>query len=185
MLCKSEPRDTRGHILAREGYGLESGFLCGMENFAEVWRRVRGEAAPPCGEGTGNGLDALLRQRMDEKHAQAHFYVSLAKHCVPEAQGTLMKLCSAEKRHFRCLQLEYFLLTGRCHTPAESCACKACLLHGLRLARERELESAQQFRKDASVAQGTLRETLNCIAQEDEKHAQLLYGLLRRQIVDK
>lgn len=164
---------------------MESGFLCGMENFAEVWRRVRGEAAPSGEPETNNSVAALLRQRMDEKYAQACFYATLAKNGAPEVRGVLSRLCSAEQRHFRCLQLEYFLLTGRCHKPAESCACRACLLHGLRLARQREQALAQQLGTDASAVQGTLRETLLCIAQEDEQHVRLLYRLLRHKIVDR
>ena len=163
---------------------MEHGFLCGMENFDAVWKRVRGET-PPSMSNENDSAAVLLQRRMDEKFEMAFFYTELAKNCTPTEHSLLMQLCGAEKRHFRCLQLEYFLLTGQCHTPAESCACKACLLHGARLAREKEQTAARQFQKDAQSAQGTLRETLLCIASEDENHAQLLYGLLEKRIVGR
>ena len=161
---------------------MESGFLCGMENLDVVWKRVRGESPPPMSK-ESDGAAELLRRRMDEKYAMACFYAALAQNGANAERSLLLRLCSAEKRHFRCLQLEYFLLTGCCHTPTESCARKACLLHGVRLARERELAAAQQFQTDARAAQATLRETLQCIAREDEKHARQLYALLQKRIV--
>lgn len=161
---------------------MDSELLCGMENFEMVWKRVRGEDAPQCPLQDSGTVDVLHRY-MDEKCEQAALYTALARCCSAPMQSVLLRLCSAEKKHFRCIQLEHFLLTGECYRPSEQRIKTDGFLPGLRLAWLREKESAQRLQHDAAAFHGTLQETLLCIAKEDACHAAELYALLKRCLV--
>ena len=58
---------------------MDEELLCGLENFEDVWRRVRGEAPPavPAKTAQTHTLCAL----MDEKCAQSRLYTALARCC--------------------------------------------------------------------------------------------------------
>ena len=160
---------------------MDREYLCGLENFAEVWRRVRGEAPPemPVQLEQAAPRVRFLSELLDEKYALSRLYCALAR-CCPAAQNTLLCLAAAEKRHFRCLQFELFLLTGKCHTPKESCPHFSGAREGLRLAWLQERAAAERLKTEASRCEETLRETLCAIAKEDAGHARTLYAVLRR-----
>ena len=155
---------------------MDEELLCGLENFEAVWRRVRGEAPPavPAKTPQTHTLCAL----MDEKCAQSRLYMALARCCSP-LRSELDCLAREERRQFRALQLEYFLITGACHSAGASCAHFTDVKNGLRMAWLREKESAAALERAALSAEETLRETLLRLAKEDEAHARRLYALLR------
>ena len=162
---------------------MDSEFLCGMENFEEIWKRVRGEEIPPC-PSPDSGMTESLHKYMEAKCVQAALYRELACCCGnPTTQGFLLQLQRVEQKHFRCLQLEHFLLTGRCYRPSEKCIKTDGFLFGLRQAWLREKEAVQNLRRMAVTLEGTLRESLFCIAKEDAHHAAELYALIKRCIV--
>lgn len=168
---------------------MEMDVLQGLENFDQVWMRVRGEPAPAARasgsvpEAAGDEVSTLLCQRMDVKCAQAKFYAAAAKQSSPAVGHVLLCLAEEERRHLRSLQLEYFLRTGRCHRPVPACSRRDSPLQNLRMAWLGEREAAAQFRKDAQSCPTDMRETLLHIAAEDEAHAARLRALLKSAIV--
>ncbi len=155
---------------------MDEELLCGLENFEAVWRRVRGEAPPavPAKTAQTHTLCAL----MDEKCAQSRLYAALARCCSP-LRSELDCLAREERRQFRALQLEYFLITGACHSAGASCPRFTDVKNGLRMAWLQERGSAAALERAALSAEETLRETLLRLAKEDEAHARRLYALLR------
>lgn len=155
---------------------MDEELLCGLENFEDVWRRVRGEAPPavPAKTAQTHTLCAL----MDEKCAQSRLYAALAR-CCTASRNDLERLAREERRQFRALQLEYFLITGACHRAGAGCAHFTDVKSGLRMAWLQEKESAAALERAALSAEETLRETLLRLAKEDAAHARRLYALLR------
>lgn len=156
---------------------MDEELLCGLENFEAVWRRVRGEAPPavPAKTAQTHTLCAL----MDEKCAQSRLYAALAR-CCTASRNDLERLAREERRQFRALQLEYFLITGACHRAGASCPRFTDVKNGLRMAWLQEKESAAALERAALSAEETLRETLLRLAKEDEAHARTLYAMLQR-----
>lgn len=158
---------------------MDEELLCGLENFEDVWRRVRGEAPPAVPAKTVQMPQAQsLCARMDEKCAQSRLYAALARCCSP-LRSELDCLAREERRQFRALQLEYFLITGACHRAGASCPRFTDVKSGLRMAWLQEKESAAALERAALSAEETLRETLLRLAKEDAAHARRLYALLR------
>ena len=155
---------------------MDEELLCGLENFEAVWRRVRGEAPPAVPAKTAQ--THTLCARMDEKCAQSRLYAALAR-CCGASRNDLDYLAREERRQFRALQLEYFLITGACHRAGASCAHFTDVKSGLRMAWLQEKESAAALERAALSAEETLRETLLRLAKEDAAHARRLYALLR------
>ena len=167
---------------------MESEFLCGLENFDAVWQRVRGDAPPhPPRQGEAGSeapaQAALLKELMDGKCAQARLLTALAPCFGGAARQKLLCMAEEEKRHFRCLQLEYFLLTGTCHRAGQGSVRFAGRLSGLRLAWQGECAAAERLRTEAGRSTGTLRAALDEAARADGRHAESLYALLRCAIV--
>lgn len=166
-------------------------FLRGLENFDQVWRRVRGEPAPtgPAdgesgGDCGGDNISALLRSRMDAKCAQALYYTQAARCCRSrDLAAELLHLAGDERRHLRCLQLEYFLHTGCCHRPAPVCSRLDTPLQNLRMAYLAEQASAEQFRTDAGSVPAEMRQVFSGIAQADDCHSAVLRNWIRKAIV--
>ena len=168
-------------------------FLQGLENFDQVWRRVRGEPAPTGstnGEsggdcsGDSDAVSALLRSRIDAKCAQAFYYTQAAKCCRSgNLAAELLRLSGEERRHLRCLQLEYFLRTGCCHRPAPACPRLDTPLQNLRMAWLGEQASAEQFRADAANCPSELCPVFSHIAQADDCHCAVLRKWIRKAIV--
>lgn len=159
---------------------MDEELLCGLENFEDVWRRVRGEAPPAVPARTvpmpqTHTLCAL----MDEKCAQSRLYTALAR-CCGASRNDLERLAREERRQFRALQLEYFLITGACHRAGAGCAHFTDVKNGLRMAWLQERELAVRMEGEAASAGATLRETLQRLAKEDEAHARTLYAVLQR-----
>lgn len=163
---------------------MENEYLCGLENLEEVWRRVRGEAPPemPAPDEQTTPRIRLLSDLLDEKYALSRLYCALAR-CCPTARDTLLHLAAAEKHHFRCLQFERFLLTGKCHASKENGIRFSGTREGLRLAWLRERMAGERLKTEAARCEAQLRETLSAIAEDDEKHAKILYAVLRRSFV--
>lgn len=155
---------------------MDEELLCGLENFEDVWRRVRGEAPPAVPAKTAQ--THTLCARMDEKCAQSRLYAALAR-CCTASRNDLERLAREERRQFRALQLEYFLITGACHRAGAGCAHFTDVKSGLRMAWLQEKESAAALERAALSAEETLRETLLRLAKEDEAHARTLYAVLR------
>ena len=161
--------------------GMDGEWLSGLENFGAVWRRVRGESAPaPKPE---DGAAALLRGHMDAIAASAGFLTALAA-CGGAARETLLRLAAGEKRRFRCLQLEYFLLTGACHAPAESCPCRVGAAQGMRAAYLAARETEAALRADAERCGDELRAALLDAAEGESQNACALRNLLKLRMVD-
>lgn len=157
---------------------MDGELLSGLENFAAVWQRVRGEAAPqPTPE---NGEAAMLRGHMDALAASAAYLTALAGRC---RSGALLRLAAAEKRRFRCLQLEYFLLTGACHRPGGSCPCRGSIAQGLRTAYLTARETEKALRTDAQGGSGELRDALLAAAAGEAQSACILRALLKKRLV--
>ena len=157
---------------------MERELLSGLENFGEVWRRVRGESAPTPAK-TGDGAAVMLRGHMDRTAAAASHLTALAGRCGAAFRGELLRLAQAENRRFRCLQLEYFLLTGACHSPAGSCPCRGSLAQGLRGAYLAAQEAEAALRADAPAYADELREALLAAAEGEAKSARALRKLLK------
>ncbi len=154
-----------------------------LENFDAVWRRVRGEAAPqPKPE---DAPAAMLRGHMDALAASAAYLTALAGRTAGGSRGELLRLAAVSARGFRCLQLEYFLLTGGCYRPAGSCPCRDGLAQGLRAAYLAAGETERRLRADAENSAGELRETLLAVAAGEEKNACLLREMLKCVIVGR
>ena len=152
-----------------------------LENFESVWRRVRGEAAPqPKPE---DDAAVALGGHMDALAASAAYLTAMAGRCGGAHRGELLRLAAASARRFRCLQLEYFLLTGGFHRPAGSCPCRAGIAQGLRTAYLTAGETEKRLRADAEKREGALREALLDAAAGEAKSARALRELLKRVIV--
>lgn len=159
---------------------MDEELLCGLENFEDVWRRVRGEAPPAVpAKMVPTPQAQSLCARMDEKCAQSRLYAALAR-CCTALRNDLERLAREERRQFRALQLEYFLITGACHRAGAGCAHFTDVKSGLRMAWLQEKESAAALERAALSAEETLRETLQRLAKEDEAHARTLYAVLQR-----
>ena len=157
---------------------MDGQLLGGLENFEAVWRRVRGERAPtPPRE---DEAAAMLRGHMDALAASADYLAALAGRC---RDAEIARLARAEGRRFRCLQLEYFLLTGRCHVPGGSCPCRGSAAQGLRTALLAARDTESGLRADAQRYPGEAGEALLAAAEGEAQSARALRALLQKRIV--
>ncbi len=167
--------------MARGDADMEPERLNALENFAAVWRRVRGEEAPP--PAAENGTAAMLRGHMDALAASSAYLYALAGRCPGAVRGELSRLAAGEKKRFRSLLLEYFLLTGAAYSPAGSCPVREGFAQGLRAAYLAAQTEESRLRADAESCAGELRETLLTAAEGEARSACALRALLKRRIV--
>ena len=158
------------------------------DKFDAVWRRVMSENAeaspqadyPKSNARGGESTEAArLKAFMDDEACDAQQYALLARHFRGHAGQRLMGISSDERHHLKKLKAKYFILTGQTYTPPGSCPFVRSVRETLRQKVRGEAEGARAYLDAATdTAYDDLSETYRALAADEERHSQLLGGII-------
>lgn len=137
--------------------------------FERVWERVT--AVEPFSEAPLTKKQELERFICAEEEAIA-FFCALISSCHMRHRHVLCKVVADDKRHLKCLQIEYFVLTGDTYSGCKAKKAEQCgILTKLRKGYLMKCEAQAAYTKAAENRQCELRELYESIACDEMENA--------------
>ena len=146
-------------------------FIMTQEAFDRLWQRVQGGEAAPKPRSEADTL-----RRLSDDTAQA---LALERRLQGQC-AALVPLCRETASRLRRLRAAYYLETGECCCPPETCSVRGGLLPSLRADCLAARARAGQYAAAAQGANAELRALYETLAAEEQTHAARLAALLCR-----
>ena len=146
-------------------------FIMTQEAFDRLWQRVQGGEAAPKPRSEADTL-----RRLSDDTAQA---LALERRLQGQC-AALVPLCRETASRLRRLRAAYYLETGECCCPPETCSVRGGLLPALRADCLAARARAGQYAAAAQEAGAELRALYEMLAVEEQTHAARLAALLCR-----
>ena len=146
-------------------------FIMTQEAFDRLWQRVQGGEAAPKPRSEADTL-----RRLSDDTAQA---LALERRLQGRC-AALAPLCRETASRLRRLRAAYYLETGECCCPPETCSVRGGLLPSLRADCLAARARAGQYAAAAQEAGAELRALYETLAVEEQTHAARLAALLCR-----
>ena len=145
-------------------------FIMTHEVFDRLWQRVQGGETAPKPRSEADTL-----RRLSDDTAQA---LALERRLQGRC-AALAPLCRETASRLRRLRAAYYLETGECCCPPETCSVRAGLLPSLRADCLAARARAAAY-EDAPAATDELRELYRDLAESERTHARQLEGIISR-----
>ena len=146
-------------------------FIMTQEAFDRLWQRVQGGEAAPKPRSEADTL-----RRLSDDTAQA---LALERRLQGQC-AALVPLCRETASRLRRLRAAYYLETGECCCPPETCSVRGGLLPSLRADCLAARARAGQYAAAAQTAPDDLRVLYEALSAEERTHAERLAALLCR-----
>ena len=146
-------------------------FIMTQEAFDRLWQRVQGGETAPKPRSEADTL-----RRLSDDTAQA---LALERRLQGRC-AALAPLCRETASRLRRLRAAYYLETGECCCPPETCSVRGGLLPALRSDCLAARARAGQYTAAAQGANDELRALYETLAVEEQTHAARLASLLCR-----
>ncbi|MDO4749243.1 MAG: hypothetical protein Q4A39_00195 [Eubacteriales bacterium] len=153
-----------------------------LAGFEAIWQRVTGSAEAPETTQAWDDISVLVRF-IEATLRSVRLYTGLSAYCGGPVRNTLLRLASEERRRFKQLQTELFLLSGDNCAPQMPPERSRGMLSALRSAYNNERVSAEAYMSSAGHTQSDrLRALYLRSAAEERHHAETLRRLIQRAL---